>query len=525
MERIRKPQIENKRILKNTFFLYVRMLLTIIVGLYASRVLLEKLGFEDYGTYNVVGGIVVLFSFFGAALNSATQRFLSIKIGENDLSGLVEVFSTSVYTFFLLCAIVFVGAETIGLWFLNTRMNFPANREGVVNWVYQISIFTFLFNTIRTPYNASIISYEHMSFYAYTSVAESVLKLLIVFVIDKVKLDRLMFYALLMLSVSILLFVWYVAYCRRRFPHLMLQKKVNKACFKEMFSFSGWSLFGSLAVVGSNQGINVLLNVFFGVMINAGMGVAQQVQNVVGQFASNFQMAFNPQIVKGYANGEIAGVRNLVFLTARISFFLLFIISIPFFIDTGYVLKLWLGNVPEYASEFTFYLLITVLIEALSAPLFMTIQATGRIKTYQIVVSIILFSNLLCGYAFLKLGFSPVSVVLVRCFIVFVLLLYRIVMVSNILSFKISSFFRLVFLPILLVVSFSFLACYLLRNVIHCSQFMMTVFSLLICMLIVYFVGMKKEERDKVKKVVMSKMKIYGKRINISRDGEEPQYW
>lgn len=501
-------QIKNKQILKNTVYLYLRMLLTIVVGLYASRVLLEKLGFEDYGIYNVVGGVIVLFSFLSTALNSATQRFLSVELGKNNITGLRKVFSTSIYIYLILSLIILIGGESIGLWFLNSQMNFPSDRMYAVNCVYQISILTFIVNAIRTPFNASIISYERMSFYAYTSILETIFKLLVIYIIDKSSIDKLILYALLIMSISIVLLLWYILYTHKQFPYLKIEKRIDKTYFKEMFNFSGWSLFGSLAVVGSNQGINILLNIFLGVLVNASMGIANQVTNVINQFTSNFQIAFNPQIVKGFANNEKESVARLVFLTARVSFFLLFVISLPFFIDAQYILKLWLCNVPDCAAEFTSFLLFSLLIEAIAAPLYMTIQATGNIKSYQITVSLLLASNLVLGYIFLKLGFPPISVIIIRCVVAIALLGYRIYRVSKILCFSIIEFINTVLFSLLIVSMLVYIPIIFLYETINIPQIVYFIFAIIFGTIIIYSFGLNKSERNKINYLIKSKIKF-----------------
>lgn len=483
------------------------MLLTIIVGLYASRVLLEKLGFEDYGIYNVVGGVIVLFSFLSSALNSATQRFLSVALGENNEVRLSKIFGTSIHIYVLLSVLVFVLAETVGLWFLNNQMNFPAHRMKAVNWVYHITIITFILNTLRTPYNASIISYEKMSFYAVTSIFEAISKLFIIYLINKSHIDQLIFYALLVLAISFILLVWYIIYCHMNFPHLKFIKKPDKTCFKEMFNFSGWSLFGSFASIGSSQGINILLNIFCGVLVNAGMGIANQVTNVVNQFVTNFQVAFQPQIVKGYASHEIDNVQNLVFLSSRISFYLLFLISTPFLVEPDYILKLWLGNVPAYASEFTFYLLIVLMIEALAAPLYMTIQATGQIKKYQIIVSCILLLNIPLGYVCLKIGLSPVSVVIIRCAVSLILLFYRVYETSVILKYSIQKFNKTVLLKTVAVGSVCYAVFSLIKIYITASPITVILMTVAFSVVVIYLLGINNNERVLFNHLLIKKIK------------------
>lgn len=503
--------ISKKRILTNTVYLYLRMLLTIIVGLYASRVLLEKLGFEDYGIYNVVGGVIVLFSFLSSALNSATQRFLSVALGKKDEERLSKIFGTSIHIYILLSVLVFILAETVGLWFLNYQMNFPAHRMKAVNWVYHITIITFILNTLRTPYNASIISYEKMSFYAITSIFEAISKLFIIYLIDKSHIDQLIFYALLVLVISFILLMWYIIYCHTNFPHLKFLKKADKACFKEMFNFSGWSLFGSFASIGSSQGINILLNIFCGVLVNAGMGIANQVTNVVNQFVSNFQVAFQPQIVKGYASHEIDNVQGLVFLSSRISFYLLFIISIPFLVEPDYILKLWLGNVPTYASDFTFYLLIMLMIEAIAAPLYMTIQATGKIKEYQIVVSCILLLNIALAYICLKIGLSPITVVIIRCVVSFVLLLYRVYKTSIILEFSVQEFNRTVLLRTIAVGSICYAGLYVIKINVTISPIVVILMAIAFSVVIIYLLGINHNERVLFSRLIKKSDNKYNK--------------
>lgn len=471
------------------------MLLTIVVGLYASRVLLEKLGFEDYGIYNVVGGVIVLFSFLSTALNSATQRFLSVELGKGNIIRLKKVFSTSVYIYLFLALTILVGGESIGLWFLNTQMNFPSDRMSAVNWVYQISIITFIVNAIRTPFNACIISYEKMSFYAYISIIETIFKLLVIYIIDKSSIDKLILYALLVLVISIVLLLWYIFYTHKQFPHLRIENKIDKFYFKEMFSFSGWSLFGSLASIASSQGVNILLNIFCGVLVNAGMGIANQVTNVINQFTSNFQIAFNPQLVKGYANKEFGNVRSLVFLTSKISFYLLFIIAIPFLIESEYILHLWLTQVPQYASEFISFLLIMLMIEALAAPLYMIVQATGHIKQYQLIVSFILLLNLIMSFITLKMEYSPVSVVVIRCIVSLMLLCYRLSVVSKILAFPISNFIRNVLWRIILVALFCFVSLMIIKFYVSLSPQVHICFSIIIAISTIFLFGISASER------------------------------
>lgn len=450
-----ESHINNKRIFKNTLFLYIRMFIIMLVGLFTSRVTLSVLGVDDYGIYNVVGGIVVLFSFLSAALNSATQRFLSVELGKGNINGYKSVFNSSIKIYLIISLIIVVAAETIGLWFLNYKMSFPEGRLVAANWVYQFSILSFIINMLKTPFNASIIANEHMSFYTYTSIVETILKLLVVYLLYIGSFDKLILYSFLITTVIVIIFLWYIFYCLKHFEGCKFSRYYDKNLYKQIFSFSGWSLLGSLAVVGTNQGINILLNIFNGVAVNASMGIGNQVASMVNQFTTNFQVAFNPQLTKGYANKNHEYM-ELVYRASRISFFLLFLISMPFFIKAEFILDLWLEEVPAYTSVFCKFILLSMLVETLSAPLYMVVQASGNIKKYQMMVSLLLSLNFILSYVFLSLRISPTIVVIIRCVVSFALLSYRVTFVTKLLEIPFTAYFKNVIIRVL----FASVSCY-----------------------------------------------------------------
>ena len=344
----------NKRIFKNTMMLYCRMLLMLFVSLYTSRITLSTLGIENFGIYNVVGGVVVLFSFLSSAMSSATQRFLNFELGKSDGQRVRQVFGMSLVVHAVIAIIVLFLAETIGLWFLNNKLNIPDSRMVAANWVYQLSIFGTIVGILRVPYNATIIAHERMSYYAYLGIAEAILKLVVVFTLTLVSVDKLILFAILLQSVSLLLLFVNVTYCVRKFNSAWPVFVKDRALFCDLISFSGWSLFGAVANVSRDQGVNVILNLFYGVTANAAMGVANQVNGAVYQFVSNFQVAFSPQIVKSYSAGERGYFNSLVFNASKYSFFLMWFLSLPVLVNTDFILNLWLKNPPEYASEFVF---------------------------------------------------------------------------------------------------------------------------------------------------------------------------
>ena len=395
----------NKRIAKNTLLLYMRMFVMMFTALFTSRIVLQVLGETDYGIYNIIGGVVVLFSFLNSALLQATQRFLNFNLGKKDEETTHKVFCMSLNSYFILSVIFLILGETIGLWFVDTQLNIPENRMHAAHWVYQFSLLTFVINLIRVPYNATIIAYERMDFYAYLSLGEVVLKLIVVYLLYITTFDKLVFYSFLYTLVPLFITLLYKLYCNRHFPISHYKRFWDKNMFNQLFSFSGWSLLGNLANLAASQGLNILINIFYGVTVNTALGIANQISSNVFHFISNFQVAFNPQIVKSYAANETERLNSLIFSSSKLSFFLLFIIAFPLILNMDFVLNLWLVDVPQYTAIFSRLILCFFLIEALSAPLWMFVQATGRIRNYQILMGILIFLNFPLAYLVLKYGF------------------------------------------------------------------------------------------------------------------------
>lgn len=418
---------DNRRIAKNTLALYVRMGVTMLVSLFTSRVVLQTLGVEDFGIYNVVGGVVVLFSFLNAAMSSATQRFLNFELGRGNVAQVGRVFSMSMSVHFAIAGAVLLLAETLGLWFLNAQLNIPAERMAAANWVYQFSVASTLLGIMLVPYNATIIAYERLTFYAWASIATTFLRLGIVYLLVIGNADKLVLYAALTFAVGVLMQVVHVAYCRRAFPRTAIYRPFrDKKLFRELVSFSGWSLFGGVANMANSQGINMVMNIFCGVGVNAAMGIANQVNAAVYQFVGNFQTAFNPQIVKLYSAGERDAFIRLIFRTSKFSYYMMFFLAFPLMLNADFVLSVWLGNVPEYAADFARWTLAFMLVEALSGPLWMSVQATGKIRNYQMIVSAFIFTNLPLCVLLLWCGFSPVWVLACRAGINALTLIWRV---------------------------------------------------------------------------------------------------
>lgn len=503
----------NKRIAKNTLLLYFRMLLTIVVGLYTSRVVLNTLGVSDYGVYNVVGGIVAMLSFLNSALTAASQRFIAFELGRRDLSRLRKIFCTSVTIHATLAIIIFIIAETVGLWFINTHLNIEVDRLVAANWVYQFSIFTFMLTVLSVPYNSCIVAHEHMNAFAYISILEVALKLLIVYLLLVISYDKLITYGILVFAVALVVRLTYGVYCKRHFDECTYHFILDKKLFKEMFSFAGWSVVGNLSFSFKDQAANVILNLFFGTVVNAARGVALQVNGIIAGFSTNFMMALNPQITKQYASGDIKGSMKLVYAGSRFSFFLLAFIAIPVMINLDYLLKLWLGIVPKYTSDFLFLALVAALINSMAQPLVTALQATGKIKVFQISICIVMLCELPVAYIILHFGGQPYMAMYPTVLVVFVGLFTRfIVLKQQVPAYKLRYFAFSIVGKNILLGTFCFMAAYYVHKAlpVNFGTFILTsVVSCVIVALVVYTLGITQNERIKINnkiKVIFSKL-------------------
>ena len=384
---MQESSANNKRIAKNTLFMYVRMFITMCVGLYTSRIILRVLGVEDYGLYNVIGGIVAMFGFLNNSMANATSRFLTFSLGKDDKKEEGNVFSMAVIIHIGISLIIFLLAETIGLWYLHNKLVVPEGRLHAAEWLYQLTILTTMVNIMNVPYNAAIIAHERMNAFAYISIMDVMLKLAIVIGLQWVTFDRLITYATLMFAVLLLDRFLYIMYCRKRLSELKFKFYFNKALFKEIFGFAGWNMFGSFCYFFYSQGLNLIINLFCGTAVNAARGIANQVENVVKQFAYNVQTAINPQIIKSYAQNDLQRMHTLVYASTRYSFYLLFLIAFPIALEAPFVLHLWLGEYPDHTVSFLRITLACVLLDTFINPMWTANNASGRIKSYTIILS------------------------------------------------------------------------------------------------------------------------------------------
>lgn len=432
---------DNKRIAKNTLFLYVRMLVTIAVNLYAIRVIWRVLGIDDYGIYDLVGGIVTMFAFLNNAMVASSQRFISFELGRKNLERLNTVFCISVTVHCLLALGIILLAETVGLWFINERLNIPADRMTAANWVYQCSIAAFAVNVISVPYNACIVAHEHMKAYGYFGILEVVLKLLIVFLLLLIPFDKLITYSFLILGVTILMRFIYGYYCRKNFPECRFRFATDHHLIRDMFAFAGWSFVGNLGFSVRDQGLNIVINLFFNIAVNAAKGIANRIGGVISGFSQSFQMALNPQITKRYAAGEIESMMKLVFSGSKYSAILMMMVVIPLFFASKQVLALWLGDIAPYTVGFMQLTLIMLLIDSMSNPISTALQATGRIKWFQITVSIIMVSNIPIAWFWIKHNANPYTVLYVSIITTATALIARLVLLKREVGMSLMEFF------------------------------------------------------------------------------------
>lgn len=492
----------NKRIAKNTIMLYFRMIISLIVSLYTSRVVLNTLGVEDFGIYSVVGGVVMMFSFFSTTLSGATSRFLTFELGRENMEKLKKVFNSTLHIHIYIGILILIFAETVGLWFVEYKLVIPEDRMFAARVVYQFSIFTSILSIIRVPYNASIISHERMSIYAYISIIETVLKLIIVYALVVGHFDKLILYGILMFITTFLITLVYIYYCRYYFKECRFSFAVEKDVIRPILTYSAWDLYGNLSVMVRGQGINILQNLFFGPIINAASTIATQVQNVIAGFADNFLTAVRPQIVKNYAVGNVDKMLNLNYLACKSSFFLLFFMSLPLIIENKFVLTIWLKNVPDYAVIFCQLSLINNLISIMFRTIAFSIHATGRIKRISFINGTIYIMVLPISYIFLKFGGSPVLPFIVNIVLLILGCLSNLYTLRlYIPSFSVSVFLKRVVLLCLIIASLSSF----IPIIIHLNmpdgwtRFIIVGASSVFCVSVTVFcIGLDKDQRSKV---------------------------
>ena len=501
----------NKRIAKNTLMLYIRMFFTMAVSLFTSRVILQTLGVTDYGINNVVGGVVAMFGFLNGAMASATQRYLNVDIATGNEEHLKISFRTAMQIHVMIALVIFVLAETVGLWFVLEKLVIPEERMTAAMCVYQFSIIASMIGIISLPYNADIIAHERMGAFAYISIMDVVLKLVIVYMLVISPFDKLITYSALFLCVNLLDRFIYNLYCKKHFSEVNFSLKVDKPLFKEMSSFAGWSLWGNIAAVLFTQGLNMLLNMFFGPAVNAARGIAVQVQGVIQGFVANVQTAVNPQITKSYAQQNLHRMHKLIFTSSKFCFYLLFLIVLPVSLEANQILHVWLGIVPDHTVWFFRLIAFIMLTETLANPYIVANQATGKVKTYQAVCGGLLLCIVPIAYIVLKLGGNPESVYIVHGCIAVITQATRVYMMRTLISLSMMTYIRKVIIPIISVAVAAALIPTLVYNVMPISvlSFLVVCALCVICTIAAaYYIGTNKDEKSLIQERIVA---IYNK--------------
>ena len=494
----------NKRIAKNTLLLYCRMLFSMGISLYTSRVVLNELGIDDYGIYNVVGGIVAMFHVISGALSSAISRFITFELGRDNTDKLKKVFSSAITIQIFIAIIIIILAESIGLWFLNNKMVIPIDRLNAAHWVYQFSIVTFAINLISVPYNAAIIAHEKMSAFAYIGIIEVISKLVISLAIAISPIDKLMFYGQMLMIIAVFIRVIYTYYCKKHFEECSEYKFIfDKVLFKEMFGFAGWNFIGSSSAVLRDQGGNILINMFNGPEVNAARGLAMQVSAAIQGFVTNFMTALNPQITKSYASGQYDYMMTLICQGSSVSYYILLVLSLPLIFNAQYLLSLWLETVPDHTVAFVQLILIFAMSESLAAPLVTAMLATGDIRNYQLVVGGLQLLNMPISYVLLRFGYAPEVIFIVAIFISVCCEMARLYMLRKMIKLPVRFFISKVYFNVIGVTLVASIIPFLF--VVNSEvSFMNFLVCCLICvtstMISIYFIGCDRNDRELVMK-------------------------
>lgn len=466
-----QPQIshaeDNKRIAKNTLMLYGRMLFSMAVSLYTSRLVLNTLGVEDYGIQNVVGGFVAMFSLISGSLSAAVSRFITFELGRGDATRLKQVFATSLLIHIALAIAVLLLSETIGIWFVNHKMTIPVERLTAANWVFQSSILSFILGLLSIPYNAVIVAHERMGAFAYIGILEVMLRLGIILFIafSPWRFDRLIVYSILLVALSALMRTIYTVYCRRNFAECRAALGFDKACWREMSSFAGWNFIGSSSAVLKDQGVNILINLFFGPVLNAARGIATTVNGAICGFVNNFMVALNPQITKSYASGDYPFLFSLIERGARFSFYIILFLALPILFETDFVLALWLKQYPEHTVNFVRLVILLSMCEIISNPLITLQLATGNIRNYQIAVGGVLMLNFPLSYLCLHVGMPPESTLVVAILVSLCCFILRLTFLRYMVpGFSARGYLYRVFIKVILVGSCATIIPYIVHQ-------------------------------------------------------------
>ncbi len=500
----------SKRIAKNTALLYFRMLLVMCVTLYTSRVVLKVLGAEDFGLYNVVGGIVTMFTFLNGSLGAATSRYITFELGRKNHKRLNEVFNVAFVVHIMIAIVITILAETIGLWFFYEKMTIPPDRLNAAFWVYQISIATCFVSLTQVPYNATIIAHEDMRIFAAVGIFDALAKLAIAYLIHISSIDKLVFYAAMLCAVQVSIQLYYRYYCNRKFRECKIALCKDKPLYKEMIGYAGSDMIGQISVLAQGQGLNILLNMFFGPVVNAARGIAYQVQGAITQFSANFMTAVRPQIIKSYAEGDIKGMMKLVCQSSNFSFYLMWAISLPICLESPYILRLWLGEYPDHSVSFLILVIILCLIQTVKTPRSTIFHACGHLKLSNIIVGTILCAAFPLAYALLRLGYPPESVFWAANATMLLSEFASALVLKKYIRYSMRGYFTSVHLRCIAVAAVSFVIPYMVYDKFLEESILRLIITVIIttisAALSSLYIGMDKTTRQKLFNLIKSKL-------------------
>lgn len=499
----------NKRIAKNTLFLYGRMLFVLFVSIYTTRVVLNALGIEDYGVYNVVCGFVAMFGFLNTSLSNGIQRFYNYEYGKGGLNSVTKVFQTAILIQVVLAIVLVILVESIGIWYINTKLVIPAGRIIAANWIFQFSVLSLLFLILQIPYSAAILAHEKMDYYAVVSVLDAILKLLIVVALPSLTGDKLVIYGILQVIVSIINFALYYWYSKKNFCELKIQRVFHKDLFLSIFRFSGWNVFATFAWMTQGQGVNVVINLFFGTVVNAARGVSGQIQSAIQGFCENLVIAFRPQLVQSYAQGNYKRTERMMYSMSKVMFIMFFLLSTPVIFEIDYIIHLWLGEkIPEYTSSFTILILLSMYPRNFAMSFAQVVHATGKLGLYQITSSIIILLALPLSYIALKNGTDANSVYWINLVICIIMFLACMFVLKKLFPFSVGRYFAKVICPCMITALISVVVPYLVTQIMQPS-FYRLVIDFIVCslwtMTVSYLIILTPEEKILIRKMILRK--------------------
>ena len=494
------PEVsDNKRIAKNTLLLYLRLFYSLLLSLFTARVLLQALGFTDYGLYNVVGSVITMFTFIRSTMGNATNRYIAYGVGKGDTEELRKLFSTCVIVHLIIAFLIVILCEAVGLWLLFNKMEVPADRLNACFWVLQLSIATCAIGVVCVPYDADIIAHEKMGAFAFISMLNSTLNLGVVFAVKYFPFDKLIFYAFLVFSIQVLNRVIYNIYCHRNFPESRFCIIVDKSKIKEMFKFAFWNLFGNMADFVCVPILNIILNMFFGPVINAARAIAVNVQGTINGFISNFELAVVPQITKSCASGNIQRMQKLIVTSSKFSYFLFFFTALPLLLEARQILTLWLGNFPDHTIAFMRITLLTLLVYSWSHILHTANLATGKIKKFQIVRGVVTFLMLPISFIALKRGAVPEVVFIVQLLTIYASQIAMLIMIHPLINLSLKEYAIEVYIRSCVVSVCAAIPSYLIFKLLPesvWSLIIVCVACVFFTAMSVFFLGINKSEKD-----------------------------